>query len=822
MNNIRIFEGIVAGFLLTFMVVALINPAITGNVIGIESNPGFQNCWAEDAADSQGAWNSACFDYQSALISDDESYEIHQVRKQGNDKYWAGLKISSSDNSVTDCSSIKKAYFCYKWWSETSRVKTCDISVDADNGASYTALTTECPEDSEPESVACTDITALENWTCNTFFGPNAAGALAKSEAIHKGTGLNGYYNISWDVFYFNVSYIGIPACGLDLAPESPQEYGMPITISCSCTNPETTAKLYRNETDVTNENHQPVMLPAGTYIYNCTTPMTDNYISAQNPSVYQIDKSTPLITLTANPPLNETYGTPINISCSSTNLESSTALYKNGIDVTSENNQFIILAPGAYEYVCSINETQNYNYNSKSETITVNKAPSVINLSLNGIDSDTAIEINSSVDIIGTLIMPSDGYLELYQDSTLIANGSNSLIAQINHSVLWIHNITLIYQGNENYSSSSKTNTLSIIDTISPICSGLAKNSSAIYQNDSVEFTADCADNVGLSGFIFSIDQSNLTNSTFTEFNGTTAEIIYVITAVSGANISWRFYANDSSNNWNAADIETFTVASQPAVQSPDNGADDMESSVSTGSGGAIRSSGGGGGIMVGQTKPSKKTTPKVVFEEAVQPAENSAGHETTGTEYNLTDLGIGFDLITSEIIPGGKLKYNLEIEKTRFSSDEVKNATIRYVIFGLEEKPFSPIAGLAVKDIENVSGLQNAPYGEGLVEIINRSLSKEIKIPENFVIGNYAFNLFIEYGGKKMPVISGFSVVQSWYDKKTAGLENRVLLILAEMAVLMYVILLIARIKYGIPKFTKNKKADEIKLEDKDDKKI
>src|SRR3989344_182615 len=108
--------------------------------------------------------------------------------------------------------------------------------------------------------------------------------------------------------------------------------------------------------------------------------------------------------------------------------------------------------------------------------TITVNKAPSVINLSLNGIDSDTAIEINSSVDIIGTLIMPSDGYLELYQDSTLIANGSNSLIAQINHSVLWIHNITLIYQGNENYSSSSKTNTLSIIDTISPICSGLAK----------------------------------------------------------------------------------------------------------------------------------------------------------------------------------------------------------------------------------------------------------------------------------------------------------------------------------------------------------
>ena len=361
MNNIRIFEGIVAGFLLTFMVVALINPAITGNVIGIESNPGFQNCWAEDAADSQGAWNSACFDYQSALISDDESYEIHQVRKQGNDKYWAGLKISSSDNSVTDCSSIKKAYFCYKWWSETSRVKTCDISVDADNGASYTALTTECPEDSEPESVACTDITALENWTCNTFFGPNAAGALAKSEAIHKGTGLNGYYNISWDVFYFNVSYIGIPACGLDLAPESPQEYGMPITISCSCTNPETTAKLYRNETDVTNENHQPVMLPAGTYIYNCTTPMTDNYISAQNPSVYQIDKSTPLITLTANPPLNETYGTPINISCSSTNLESSTALYKNGIDVTSENNQFIILAPGAYEYVCSINETQNY-----------------------------------------------------------------------------------------------------------------------------------------------------------------------------------------------------------------------------------------------------------------------------------------------------------------------------------------------------------------------------------------------------------------------------------------------------------------------------
>lgn len=79
------------------------------------------------------------------------------------------------------------------------------------------------------------------------------------------------------------------------------------------------------------------------------------------------------------------------------------------------------------------------------------------------------------------------------------------------------------------------------------------------------VKFNASWTDTNGLSGYIFSINQTgSWVNSSFTTFGGTSnvSENITQITASPGTTVQWRFYANDTSNNWNVTDIQSFVVA--------------------------------------------------------------------------------------------------------------------------------------------------------------------------------------------------------------------------------------------------------------------
>ncbi|MBN2367541.1 hypothetical protein JXC34_00855 [Candidatus Woesearchaeota archaeon] len=165
-----------------------------------------KQCFAEDAAASPGTWGDACENTYpgDSLFYDDSTYETHAVRNLAGSGFWAGVKINSSNSSITDCARIVNVSFCYKWWSQTAVITSCDISVDADDGASYTEITTACPGISEPSAITCVDVTSLEDWSCGDFWG---SGAMAKSELVHAVTGAPGYYNITWDVFFFNVTY---------------------------------------------------------------------------------------------------------------------------------------------------------------------------------------------------------------------------------------------------------------------------------------------------------------------------------------------------------------------------------------------------------------------------------------------------------------------------------------------------------------------------------------------------------------------------------------------------------------------------------------
>jgi hypothetical protein len=189
-------------------------------------DPGFaevvSSCSAEDNEPAKGSFAGACDDITGARLEhDDLAYENHTYQKNE----YAGVRINSINTTITDCGSINSVKICYKWWrTSTATPVDCDVSVDADGGASYTAVTTACPGIMEPASANCTDVTSLENWTCENFFGSSGTRAYAKSEISRIGTGAATTETATWDMLYFDVNYtLSAPEITI-LAPRSKDE----------------------------------------------------------------------------------------------------------------------------------------------------------------------------------------------------------------------------------------------------------------------------------------------------------------------------------------------------------------------------------------------------------------------------------------------------------------------------------------------------------------------------------------------------------------------------------------------------------------------
>ncbi|MEA3430533.1 MAG: hypothetical protein U9R08_04635, partial [Nanoarchaeota archaeon] len=172
-------------------------------------DPGFaetvSTCAAEDEA-IKGSFGGTCDQTDgSSLETNGGTTETHTYTKGT----YAGVRIQSVDTGITNCQSVDEVFFCYEWWSTQvqSAPTDCDISIDANAGASYTAVTTTCPGTTTDPGIICTNVTSLETWTCANFFGASGTRAYAKSELSRPTAGKGSTETATWDVFYFNVTY---------------------------------------------------------------------------------------------------------------------------------------------------------------------------------------------------------------------------------------------------------------------------------------------------------------------------------------------------------------------------------------------------------------------------------------------------------------------------------------------------------------------------------------------------------------------------------------------------------------------------------------
>ena len=92
-----------------------------------------------------------------------------------------------------------------------------------------------------------------------------------------------------------------------------------------------------------------------------------------------------------------QTYGTSINATCKVITGEGSAVLYRDGVDVSSENGKDVVLGAGTYNYECNYTETQNYTSSTNQSTFIINKATPTGTITGTTITGGT-IQTNNSV----------------------------------------------------------------------------------------------------------------------------------------------------------------------------------------------------------------------------------------------------------------------------------------------------------------------------------------------------------------------------------------------------------------------------------------
>ncbi len=260
------------------------------------------------------------------------------------------------------------------------------------------------------------------------------------------------------------------------------------------------------------------------------------------------------------------TNGTWINDSFRILNINSTVVSVNKTID---ETNGTIV----TWKWYAN-NTLNNWNVSTSENLRVTNTAPVTPELILPANDSFfNYIPINltyNSTDIDGDT-------LTYYIYVNLIYNGSTTINWSFN-ATDGLYNWSVV--AGDSFANSSNSSIYQFtLDTTPPYWANNNTNNTSPKLNQDVQFNISINDTLtNVSGFIFSFnDSGTFVNDSFISFSGNKSGIASVnktITKTRGTVIEWKWYANDTLNNWNVAVMETLTVADTavvaPTISSP------------------------------------------------------------------------------------------------------------------------------------------------------------------------------------------------------------------------------------------------------------
>ncbi|MBU5687809.1 MAG: PQQ-binding-like beta-propeller repeat protein [Candidatus Aenigmarchaeota archaeon] len=198
--------------------------------------------------------------------------------------------------------------------------------------------------------------------------------------------------------------------------------------------------------------------------------------------------------------------------------------------------------------YLIEKNQTQIKLYINNSEENKTFPINSFVNISAYyGMNKEISVFANIS----GWTTQKSQNYVE--NITRLIQKGT--------------FNITAYFEGDENYTSSSKTLYLTVVDDEKPKYNYLLQNASWIGVGHSILLAANWSDNYDLDYAWLSTNETGIwENKSFIDINLTEGQTWSNFTwsnnsIPAGRIIGWRIYANDTSGNVNATSVMTFAI---------------------------------------------------------------------------------------------------------------------------------------------------------------------------------------------------------------------------------------------------------------------
>ncbi|MFC1774770.1 Ig-like domain-containing protein, partial [Nanoarchaeota archaeon] len=293
--------------------------------------------------------------------------------------------------------------------------------------------------------------------------------------------------------------------------------------------------------------------------VTDTTKPDTGNYTYPAAPIVYD-----PNQTLTFGVVVNDNDG------IDTVDFELN-GIVVNDTNVTSVGNDtyeinLTDLSAGYYTYKWNIKDKAGNTNSSDVMNFTIEKANATMNLTLDGADSVVALAgDNVTVEINGSITTPANKTIRVLVNGVEIANGTGSLSTNYTFEGQGTtHNLTLQYAGDENYSLTEKTGTVTIMDSTDPVLSNITEGttSGSAYSEDNYSFSVKAIDNIDVDSVWFTFNGNNYTNTT------EVSDVWSVILSSPGVgDYTYQWFANDTTNNNVNTSIQNYSIVKADPV---------------------------------------------------------------------------------------------------------------------------------------------------------------------------------------------------------------------------------------------------------------
>jgi hypothetical protein len=310
----------------------------------------------------------------------------------------------------------------------------------------------------------------------------------------------------------------------------------------------------------------------AGVYNYSWYANDSSGNINITN-GTYTVNKAIPAGYLTNTTAWTVTYPTSVTIGLSENNDGDGDVTYVVYRDnVSKGTGETITLPAETYTYLLNTTGAANYTANASMDQhiLTINKAASGVNVTLNGTDNNITVEVGTTVNLTA-FRLAGEGVISLYNNGTLINQGNGPLENLTLYNVTGWYNITVIYAATQNYSTSSRTNYVYVNDSIKPNVTLSYPADGFNSSGSTIVFNATVTDNYAILNVTLWTNFSGTWAINSTNTSGVNGVYWFSMANIPDGRYTWAVKACDLNNNCNLSENRTVTIdTSAPLWSSP------------------------------------------------------------------------------------------------------------------------------------------------------------------------------------------------------------------------------------------------------------